>query len=194
METFNTCIICGKQDYIVDTKKFPSKFCSYKCYEQWTKWERTPNCQCAYCGRHMYMKPYRIERAKNGVTCSTYCANKLKSIYFSGEGNPQFGLKGPLNASFKGDAIIHHGYYYEYCPLHPYADVNGRVRQHRLIIERNHHLFDKKYFEVKGGMIVLKPDYDVHHIDENKLNNNLNNLLILTRSEHTSLHNTRGLT
>ena len=28
----------------------------------------------------------------------------------------------------------------------------------------------------------------IHHIDENKLNNNINNLIYLTRSEHTSLH------
>lgn len=35
----------------------------------------------------------------------------------------------------------------------------------------------------------LKPEIDVHHIDKNGLNNNINNLIPLTRSEHTSIHN-----
>ena len=34
-----------------------------------------------------------------------------------------------------------------------------------------------------------KPGYDVHHIDENKLNNSLSNLMYLTKSEHRRLHN-----
>ncbi len=33
-----------------------------------------------------------------------------------------------------------------------------------------------------------KPGYDVHHIDENKMNNALSNLIYLTNAEHTSLH------
>lgn len=28
------CIICGKKDYVIDTKKFPKDFCSYKCYQE----------------------------------------------------------------------------------------------------------------------------------------------------------------
>lgn len=35
-----------------------------------------------------------------------------------------------------------------------------------------------------------KPDFVVHHLDENKLNNALSNLVYLTREEHTSLHST----
>ena len=34
----------------------------------------------------------------------------------------------------------------------------------------------------------LSPDYDVHHKDMNKQNNDPNNLLILTTSEHIKLH------
>lgn len=31
-------------------------------------------------------------------------------------------------------------------------------------------------------------DLDIHHLDENPLNNNINNLVFLTRSEHRKLH------
>ena len=34
-----------------------------------------------------------------------------------------------------------------------------------------------------------KKDYDIHHIDENKMNNSLSNLVYLTRSEHIKIHN-----
>ena len=33
-----------------------------------------------------------------------------------------------------------------------------------------------------------KQGYDIHHIDENKLNNSLSNLIYLTRSEHIKIH------
>lgn len=33
-----------------------------------------------------------------------------------------------------------------------------------------------------------KAEMDIHHLDENKLNNSLNNLVYLTPEEHTSLH------
>lgn len=34
----------------------------------------------------------------------------------------------------------------------------------------------------------FKPGYDVHHLDENKLNNSLSNLVYLTHFEHTRIH------
>ena len=35
----------------------------------------------------------------------------------------------------------------------------------------------------------IKPEYDVHHINEDKKDNRIENLEILTRSEHTIHHN-----
>ena len=192
MET--KCIICGKENYIVDTKKFPKNFCSYKCYEEWQKWNKEPNCECAVCNKPMYLKPSRLKRVKNGITCSKECANILKSEYMQGEKNHQFGLIGDKNDSFGGNVLIsNYGYILEYCPGHPYphdrANQTTRVLQHRLIIERNSDKFSEEYFEVIDGMKVLKQIYAVHHINEDKQDNRLENLQILTHSEHTSLHN-----
>lgn len=110
------------------------------------------------------------------------------------EGNHQYGLTGENNSSFKGKEIISNlGYIFEYCPGHPKPcdkSIKGsRVRQHRLVVERNYQKFDSKYFEEINGWIVLKDEYDVHHINEIKTDNRLENLQILTRSEHTSYHN-----
>lgn len=187
------CEICGKNNYVVDTKKFPARFCSYKCYEEWQKFNKDPNCECAICKVKMYLKPARLKRLKNDITCSLECANKLKSFYMMGEKNHQFGLKGDLNSSFKGIETIHHDYIYEYCPNHPLCNKDGRVRQHRLIIEKNYQLFNSEYFELVSNFFVLKEIYDVHHINEIKSDNRIENLQILTRSEHTTLHNASGV-
>ena len=36
--------------------------------------------------------------------------------------------------------------------------------------------------------VGFKEGFDIHHIDENKLNNSLSNLVYLTRSEHMKIH------
>ena len=28
------CVVCGKENYVINTKKFPKDFCSYSCYEE----------------------------------------------------------------------------------------------------------------------------------------------------------------
>jgi len=55
--------------------------------------------------------------------------------------------------------------------------VNGKyVKEHRLVMES--HLGRK-----------LTPDEEVHHISGNKLNNDISNLIILSKSDHAKLHN-----
>lgn len=58
--------------------------------------------------------------------------------------------------------------------------VGGRygkqMKEHRIVMER-----------ALGR--PLTPDETVHHIDGDKLNNHISNLQILSRSEHTRLHN-----
>jgi hypothetical protein len=50
-----------------------------------------------------------------------------------------------------------------------------RIREHRYVMEQ--HLGRK-----------LRKGEDVHHIDGNKLNNNISNLQVLSKSDHTKLH------
>lgn len=52
---------------------------------------------------------------------------------------------------------------------------NGWLPEHRVIMEK------------KIGRL-LKPTEIVHHIDGNKLNNNLDNLVVMTIAKHISLH------
>lgn len=184
------CKNCGKE---LEGNGKPSGFCKYSCYEEWTKWHKEPNCVCAICGKAFYLKPSRLKTLKYGATCSYECAGKFRSQWFVGENNHQYGLKGDKNASFKGKETLHPNHsivdIYVYEPNHPYANKDGRVVKHRLLVEQNHDKFDPKFFETINGIIVLKKEYQVHHKDENHNNNSIENLEVLTRSEHTALHN-----
>lgn len=168
---------------------YGSNFCSWSCYEFYGKYNKKPNCECVVCGKHMYLKPYRLKKALHGVTCSFECKNIQKSKTMSNKNNHQYGLKGDKNGSFKGvDNINQYGYNMKYLPNHPKANKQGRYREHRYIIETEGD-YDDNFFDIINGIKILKDDYHVHHIDKNRLNNNINNLIVLTHSEHMKLHN-----
>lgn len=67
------------------------------------------------------------------------------------------------------------GYWYIYDPTHPNARGQGYVAEHRLVVEKS-----------IGG--ILSKDIVIHHIDGNKKNNILGNLLTMPDSEHKSYH------
>ena len=68
------------------------------------------------------------------------------------------------------------GYILVYSPNHPYATKDGYVFEHILAYEKYH------------SCIVDRSKYIIHHINGNKQDNSKGNLLIMTKSEHTSLH------
>lgn len=69
------------------------------------------------------------------------------------------------------------GYILVYCPTHHLANKHGFVLEHRLVAEQ------------KYGR-EIKKDEVVHHIDGNKTNNSIDNLVIVSRAEHMEIHRT----
>ena len=57
------------------------------------------------------------------------------------------------------------------------------------MVERNSNNFKEHYFEVINGWKVLKPEYEVHHINEDRKDNRIANLQIMSKSEHIAYHN-----
>ena len=83
--------------------------------------------------------------------------------------------KGKLNHGFKGFTYSN-GYKYLYFPNHPHKDKRNFVAEHRLVMEK--HL---------GRYLNFKEE--IHHIDGNKLNNNIKNLkLFKNKNEHMRFH------
>ena len=72
-------------------------------------------------------------------------------------------------------------YDYALVPEHPKATKNGYVLYHRVVVENS------------IGRL-LTDNEEVHHIDRNRHNNNISNLLLLTKEAHRELHKTRKKT
>lgn len=146
--------------------------------------------KCCVCGKEFYAKPFRVKRTKHELTCSKECGRKYRSQWFSGENNHQYGLKEDKNPTFKNwKRKSTWGYILVHRKDHPFHNSSGMVLEHRLIIEENADKFDDKYFVEIDGKKYLKKEYQVHHKNEIKSDNRLENLVILTKSEHQSLHN-----
>jgi hypothetical protein len=190
------CKNCQKEfDESTIKVKLPSNFCSNKCYEEYKKWNNTPNTESPVCHKQFYIKPSVLQRnGKWGTCCCKECSIQLRSIKMKGEGNHQYGLKGELNASFKGgvnlksnnkltERYIYVGSWYKKKNMH------GRITIHRYNVEVNHSYFNKDFFEEIDGWFYLKRGLEVHHKDLDHNNNDLSNLEVLTKGEHVSLHN-----
>ncbi len=89
-------------------------------------------------------------------------------------------LSGKNNYNWHGGKMIQNGYRCILCPEHPKAKAKrGYVYEHVLVMEKHigRHL--------KGG----KTGECVHHIDGNKLNNNIKNLMLFKSGiEHRKFH------
>lgn len=84
--------------------------------------------------------------------------------------------KGKGNSVWKGGRCIAGGGYVSiYKPDHPFADLNNRMKEERLIVESYLGRF-------------LKPEEIVHHKDKNPSNNNIENLQIVSNLEHGRIH------
>jgi hypothetical protein len=84
-----------------------------------------------------------------------------------GENNPNYGNKGSKNPLWKSDEKINsYGYKKIRCLDHPFKDCDGFVMEHRLVAEK-YLLNDKNSIEVNGTR-YLKPEYDVHHINQKR--------------------------
>lgn len=160
-------------------------FCSKKCNAEYVKKQTPLNCVCDYCGKAFHIKPSHIH--PNWNCCSMECSKKLRKIKMAGELNHQYALKGSLNASWKSnERISTYGYRLIRCLNHPFRNGNDFVFEHRLVAEK-YLLTEENSIEIDGKK-YLSPDFIVHHVDFNRLNNDVSNLRIMPLGIHTKFH------
>jgi len=185
------CLVCEKEEYVCPSRLASYKTCSKECSSTYRILQNQQNRQlikCAICDKILKIGNQRISDSKTKEFCCSYeCSSIHRKTTMAGTNNHQYGLKGSNNSSFKGDTRINiHGYELTYSPNHPFRDCDDKVRTHRLVAEE-YLLTNDNSVEV-NRVKYLNPKLEVHHIDEDKLNNNYNNLIILTKSEHMRLH------
>lgn len=183
------CKTCGKT-FKVEPYRGKGIYCSVECANEAKRTKHEPNVTCEYCGKSFYKKPSQIIRNTHHC-CSKECMGNLRKTLYSGNNNPNF------NNRKDRVVIYNNGYkYYEvHVENHPFSHKNHNVGsyylEHRYVVEQNYKLFDQKYFIIIDGKHYLNPKVDVHHINEDTTDNRIENLIPLTRSEHTSKHNNK---
>lgn len=190
------CAICGKEEEVLPSRAEKYLCCSIECLSKYNskKYSKKVTIICPVCGKQFEVKPSRVKRSKN-ICCSLECSNKLRETNMLGENNHQFGLKGHLNTSFKENSLLRWNHEAQdillYKPERPDSDKYGRIKEHRLKILENYDMFDDIFFITDNGFKVFNPELDiqVHHINSNHLDNDINNLIPLTRSTHRGVHN-----
>ena len=97
----------------------------------------------------------------------SFCSRKCKAVYLQ---------QGKKSNNWKGGRKIDvHGYVFVYLPEHPNSDQNGYIGEHRYVISQ----------KIKRP---LRSDEHVHHINGNRQDNCLENLVLMSVGEHVSLH------
>lgn len=182
------CKYCGKE-FQVPIWYGVGIYCSAACSAADRKVIHKPNITCEICGKAFYRQPNVIKRLKHN-TCSKECRSILLSQMRKGENNPNYGNRA------KRCKMVNNGklYYKVHLDEHPFGrkttgSTGVYYPEHRLVVEQHYERFDSKYFVIIKGKHYLKPDVDIHHINENSTDNRIENLIPLTRSEHTHLHN-----
>lgn len=113
---------------------------------------------CLMCSKPIDCKTYQVKTRK-------YCSRKCKGIDMSRK-------HGANTPRWKGGKIIDgYGYVKILSIGHPYKDNKGYVAEHRLVMEK------------KLGRYIDKWEV-VHHLDHNKTNNHISNLILTNRKEH----------
>ena len=98
---------------------------------------------------------------------------KTKEISFL---NRSIASKGERNHNWNGGIkMSKKGYRFILKPEHERADSNGYVLEHIVVWEQHHNT------KIPDGYII-------HHINKNKCDNNIDNLMLMSAGEHIRLH------
>ena len=122
--------------------------------------------KCKHCGKRFHPLKQEVKRG-GGIFCSRECYFKYR---------PHHSIRGKEHWAWRGGRVVSGGgYIYLYRPNHPYAYQKKYVPEHRLVMEK--HL--GRY---------LKPNEIIHHKNQKKDDNRIENLEIILKKQK-GVHN-----
>lgn len=158
------CIYCGKtfNKKICEVRKYHKHFCCREHYFAWQEknLKRRVKLTCSNCGK-MFERRVSVKIGNN-----SFCTRKCQYDFLRLENAPAFK---------QGRLVNDHGYVMILNPTHPRKVAKQYVYEHILVMEA--HL----------GRYLSKGEV-VHHINGLKDDNRLENLKLMTNSEHATLH------
>jgi hypothetical protein len=134
-----------------------------------------------YCSKECY---YQKKKDRGDKVKWTEEMRAKMSLKYKGDGNPNYGnprgVKGYKKPSMSGEKHFNWKGGYSISPdgYKVFENVytgGKRETEHRLVVEK--HI----------GRKLLSYEI-VHHMDGNKINNDIRNLVIVTRAEHINIH------
>jgi hypothetical protein len=183
------CKHCGKpfKAYECSKRLYCSKTCAIT--ENWKKRERAPKVKftCRNCGKEFELDASET-RVKEGKVhyCSAKCRDEARKV---GKLTPCKQC-GKLFYTTRND----------FCSKQCARDYRSANMDHKTYTENGYLVKFVKGYNKKGNVKLhravmeeklgrrLSPDEIVHHIDGNKLNNDISNLEVMSRSDHSRLH------
>lgn len=155
------CEQCGEEFYPLYGGRRVPRFCSRACSDAWQRRNRVIR-TCEVCGRD-FSRPPSWKTRQRARFCSKDCESLGKAKRKAGHmhnGRPA--------------VIDNSGYVRVHEPDHPAAYKNGQVFEHRLVMEN-----------FLGRRLATSEH--VHHVNGNKTDNRLENLVIMDHLEHLAL-------
>lgn len=124
-----------------------------------------------FCNMKCVWAREKIRRKGNAFSSEEHRKNFIKAV---SDANRKRG--GEKHYNWRGGKHMQSGGYIEvYAPNHPHKYSRNTVLEHRLVMEKHLGRF-------------LKTNELVHHINENKSDNRIENLKLTNRSEHPRIH------
>ena len=176
-----TCDTCGKQFDRKPSKVKTHNYCCRKCVgvANGIRSKKTHRMVCDYCGKEFIQKNRHAARNRH-FYCSQECgwADKVRKETVACEWCGVSFEKKQSDIARSNHNLCSWGCYRDFINFEQAGAKNQRVSGQVLY---------RTLLEMRIGR-KLKSDEEAHHIDGNHFNNSEGNLVIVTKSEHASIH------
>lgn len=180
MAVTKNCAVCGSEFSVPKCRSESAHYCSIKCRSAANADRYKASRQllyCLHCGVELKVAPSKVKLGE-GKFCSKAC----HSASMVGVSTNLRSVDGDLSGAPGGYVNVR-------CENHP-RNVKKYVLEHRFVIESelvklqpDHH-----FLEDIDGVKCLRKDIHVHHKNEIKTDNRLENLVACTSAGHKCLH------